>query len=691
MTDNTQSVDGRSIAKEHLENIETKSVSMDEKVVTPLITEKLKLLKSEDTRTQDIAVHEATLQYRKSSEHWRKVPSYDHIKLLQDSYHQIVKRQTENMSNEQQCTSKYQAEQYMVERCSPIKELIEVCKWEVSQGYTIIPCSPTKIIDVITNVTAVKLLLNTTDGQKSLNTGEFFSPINQAIRSIESYGEAKAIEVVKLLLKYEELDVNKQDGEFGRTPLMRAVSYGSYEITKILLNNRKTEIDKQDYEGKTAVYLASHFGYSRILKLLIERSAKTNVARNDGKTPLQAAAAEGHTEVLNLLLKTAQVRSSLNSTSFSPLHYAVANNRPDTVRLLLINTTYINKPDGNGRTPLHWAMRKGFDEIFQILIDNKAKTNIVYNDGRTLLHWAAFYGNANVVKTLLKTEDVNFLINKQSNVGWKPIHFAAQEGHVEIMQALLCTERDMLGLNAIDIYGHTPLHIAVQNNQTNAVKLLLDIDETDVNKQDIVEGWTPVQWASTQGFLDILKMLILKGVKVDTPSYTGWTPLHSAASRGLLNIVHILLNTTEGYLCLNSLNNDGSTPLNIAVKNNQAEIVKFLLENNAKADIPDNKGWTPLHRVAQEGNTDIAKLLLNTEEGRLSLGLKVIKSGESPLWIAVLYSKTDIVRLFVNHPDTDVNEANIFENTPLHICFMFHMVLHTNQNLKTYVTISGCF
>ena len=72
-----------------------------------------------------------------------------------------------------------------------------------------------------------------------------------------------------------------------------------------------------------------------------------------------------------------------------------------------------------------------------------------------------------------------------------------------------------------------------------------------------------------------------------------------------------------------------------------------------------------MYEAAETGNTHIAQLILNTEEERLSLQLKLI-SGASPLYIAAEKNRSGIVRLLLNYPGTDVNQANNVESTPLH-------------------------
>ena len=61
---------------------------------------------------------------------------------------------------------------------------------------------------------------------------------------------------------------------------------------------------------------------------------------------------------------------------------------------------------------------------------------------------------------------------------------------------------------------------------------------------------------------------------------------------------------------INSKDNQGLTPLHIAVRRGHLELVKFLLSANADINLKDNRGWTPLHAIFETGNLEIVKLLL---------------------------------------------------------------------------------
>jgi ankyrin repeat protein len=55
---------------------------------------------------------------------------------------------------------------------------------------------------------------------------------------------------------------------------------------------------------------------------------------------------------------------------------------------------------------------------------------------------------------------------------------------------------------------------------------------------------------------------------------------------------------------------EGRTALINAAFSNNLELLKWLIENNAKIDTQDNNGYTALHFACQEGNLECVKTLV---------------------------------------------------------------------------------
>jgi len=73
------------------------------------------------------------------------------------------------------------------------------------------------------------------------------------------------------------------------------------------------------------------------------------------------------------------------------------------------------------------------------------------------------------------------------------------------------------------------------------------------------------------------------------------TPLNSASSNGHIEVVKLLLEKSADVAVAS---NDGWTPLNSASNSGHVEVVKLLLKRGASVAVANNNGWTPLNSAS---------------------------------------------------------------------------------------------
>ena len=75
----------------------------------------------------------------------------------------------------------------------------------------------------------------------------------------------------------------------------------------------------------------------------------------------------------------------------------------------------------------------------------------------------------------------------------------------------------------------------------------------------------------------------------------------------------------------------------MAAMTGHKDMVQLLLDAGAKTHLADKDGWTPLHKAAWWGHSQVVELLLGTNCIKISLPGKLILSKRKGLW-EVLFS-----------------------------------------------------
>jgi len=132
----------------------------------------------------------------------------------------------------------------------------------------------------------------------------------------------------------------------------------------------------------------------------------------------------------------------------------------------------------------------------------------------------------------------------------------------------------------------------------------------DVNAKD-KEGKTCLMIACEKSNFEIVEFLLIERAKLDYKDKQGRTALHYACVQRNLRIVSLFLNRDIGKRKfrkrINRKDNDGNTPLILAVQNNHYYTVNHLLLNGAIKGIKNKEGKDAFS-VAK--NNDNVKLMI---------------------------------------------------------------------------------
>lgn len=262
----------------------------------------------------------------------------------------------------------------------------------------------------------------------------------------------------------------------------------------------------------------------------------------------------------------------------------------------------INKKykDRNDETALIVASKKGNLEIVKCLIENRADVNAEDNDGWTALMYALNIGRIDIAEYLIEK---GAKINAQNVNGATALLIASSYGHSETVKYLLEKGAD---INIPNKSKSTALIEASSNRDLGIVKLLLS--EIEKRKKDYLNaqdnyGFSALMYASYNLHLEIVKLLIENGAKVNEKNNGDWTALMYALDiSNNLKIEKPLSESEEDIIA----NNNGYTTSKWYLFKRSVKLVEYLIKNGAKVNIKNKEGKTALDLAENE---DIKKLL----------------------------------------------------------------------------------
>jgi ankyrin repeat protein len=210
------------------------------------------------------------------------------------------------------------------------------------------------------------------------------------------------------------------------TVLSCAIRRGYEDVVKFFLASDTIQINEKDVSGNNALHIATTYGHTNIVKLLLTHS-DINIHEKRTLENLLAfhiAVCKGYLEIVKLLLTYDETQLDQEAEGFKALHAAACNGQAHCIEYLL---TYPN-------------------------VDVNAQTH----EGCTALYIATQAGHIDAIKALLKQPNVN--VNAQDIYGCTALHIATRKGNIDAIKALL--QRPDIDIKVKDVDLETPLDTA---------------------------------------------------------------------------------------------------------------------------------------------------------------------------------------------------------------------------------------
>lgn len=257
---------------------------------------------------------------------------------------------------------------------------------------------------------------------------------------------------------------------------------------------------------------------------------------------------------------------------------------------------------------------KDYERFEIMLLECKNVSNIQNTFGDTLLHITVMYDRPDFLQRIIALNQID--INKNNHKNQSPIFYAVLFNRYNCAKILLEKGAKLNELNEFSSYLYTPLEKAVMDDNSDLVKVLLkykpNLEVKPVDSRH--KGWDVLkQYFMKNKNLDVLNMLLKYGLNLNYAETAGCDLLFfSGINKRMwkMNMKEMINNGLD----VNSLNGKGYSYLMILTCSNfrnKYEILNYFLEFKPNPNIKNNDGLTAYDLALKNEDDEMIKIISN--------------------------------------------------------------------------------
>lgn len=384
-----------------------------------------------------------------------------------------------------------------------------------------------------------------------------------------------------------------------------------------------------------------------VYNILVNKSFPRQTFNNLASTFMLQAARSGQARMLEILINNGAGTNLVNAQLLTALHVSATGGFTDCVQLLLDRGADINAVGEENRTPLYYAAYHGQHQCIAALLNHsECNIRIIRSGGWTHLHETSKFGYAECTELLIAAGS-DLMYPTEEN-WWTPGHLAAMHGQLECLKILVRG-----GINIEAGAGEkktvTLLHEAVKNGHPKCVEYLIKVN-ADITRYDGKEN--VIHTACRMGHLKVLEMLIY---------YLGQS--------NQLDVINQFMDVdASGHA------NEYCTAVHLCIMADKEECLKMLLTHGAK-HLPNGAGHYPIVLAAYKQKAACLRILLTHDQDR-SHGFNPSTQRTALQYLCInLHRTTEAVIscacMLINWGvDLDYEDIDLEIDPCLHVCAM---------------------
>jgi ankyrin repeat-rich membrane spanning protein len=221
------------------------------------------------------------------------------------------------------------------------------------------------------------------------------------------------------------------------------------------LLKREPNVNVVDYNGLSALGIASREGYTKIAEELIHAGAFVNLADRYGNSILASAVRSGNINIVRMLLDKYADVNAKDCENRTPLHLAIDKSYMEIVLCLLEKKPNLELRNKEGDTALLRAVKNRDVAMCQLLVNAGAKLSATDNSGDNALHLALRSRSPRLTQVLLVNPSDSKLLYRPNKLGETPYSIDQENPHPILPSIFgpIGADVDLKNMLGYDVYG----------------------------------------------------------------------------------------------------------------------------------------------------------------------------------------------------------------------------------------------
>jgi ankyrin repeat protein len=323
------------------------------------------------------------------------------------------------------------------------------------------------------------------------------------------------------------------------------------------------------------------------IRSALAAKANVNALLPDKSSVLAWAVDRQDAESVRLLLAAGAQPRALVAGAVQPLSLACELGDPAIAGALIKAGANAKEIRADGTTAFALCAGTSTPEVLAAMTARGADVNAANVQGQTPLMWAAMSGNIEAIKWL---SGHGAKVNAADKKGFTPLFFALRSKVPGAPMALLNSGADV---NAVLSDGTSVMQAAMLvGNPSFAIEAVSH--GADLKRMD-KDGRQVIHLAAMTGSVDLVKILLTKGVDPNTMTVLPYAPVVVASAAAVAGVPPRLPIQPMPV---------PATPLQFAARAGSVEVMKLLVAAGAKPDLKGPDGMTVAIAAAGSGHPD---------------------------------------------------------------------------------------